>query len=166
MPVIHPKNLFFEALKNGSSSIAMNVNGSVTAVEFFITVPTGRSLVWTRTNFIIVDGGISAGLFAGIVGGALSNGVNIKIVDDQGTTVKDFTTGFGNIKSNEEWNLLAGIDGVQQQLAGDDLLPVRWTVERSGGQPKLEGGWKIVVTIQDDLSSIVKFEGMVHGYLT
>lgn len=165
MPV-HPKNLFFEALKNGSSSIAMNVNGSVTAVQFFVTVPTGRSLVWERTNFIIVDGGISAGLFAGIVGGALTNGVNIKVVDENGTTVKDFTTGFGNIKTNEEWNLLAGIDGVQQQLAGDDLLPVRWTVSRAGQPPKLDAGWKIVVTIQDDLSSIVKFEGLVQGYLT
>ena len=158
------KNIFLEPFKN-NDSIDMAVNGSSTAVEFTVTVPAGRTLQWHRTNFIVVDGGISAGLFAGIVGGALTNGLNIKVVDASGTTVKDFTTNFGNIKTNEEWNLLAGIDGVQQQLAGDDILPVRWTIAKAGFAPDLPAGYQIVVTIQDDLSSIVKFEGMVQGFL-
>lgn len=158
------QNLFFEPLKNGSS-VAMNVNGSSTAVEFSVTVPAGRTLQWHRTNFVIIDGGIQAGLFAGIVGGALTNGLNIKVVNGDGTTQKDFTTSFGDIKTNEDWNLLAGIDGVQQQLAGDDILPVRWTVARAGLAPELPSGYKIVVTVQDDLTSIVKFKGMVQGFL-
>lgn len=158
------QNLFFTPLKNGES-FAMNVNGASTAVEFSVTVPAGRTLVWHRTNFIIVDGGIQAGLFAGIVGGPLTNGLNIKVVDADGTTVKDFTSGFGDIKTNEEWNLLAGIDGVQQQLAGDDILPVRWTIARAGYAPDLPSGFQIIVTVQDDLTSIVKFEGLVQGYL-
>jgi hypothetical protein len=159
------KNLFFEALKNASNSYSMNVNGSSTAVPFYVTVPAGRTLVWNRTNLIMVDGGMQAGLFGGIVGGALSNGLNIKVVDENSVTVKDFTTTFGNIKSNDEWNLLAGIDGTIQQSAGNDILPIRWTVSKAGFAPELPSGYRIVFTVSDDLTSLVKFEGMVQGYL-
>lgn len=160
---IHPAQLYFEPFKNGAS-YEMNVNGAVTAVEFKITVPEYQSLVLHRINLHVLDAGMRASYFGGIAT-PLTNGVNIKILDADGNTEKDFTTTFGNIKQNSDFFMLAGIDGVVEASLGDDVLPIRWTVAKAGQPPAIGANGEMIITIQDDLTALTRFRAMAQGYL-
>lgn len=98
--MIEAKNFFFEMFINpdNSDSIEMGIDGT-TPVEFSLTCPSGRTLNVARINFEMHDTTMNYGQFGGIA--ALTNGVNIKHVDSEGNTIKDFTTPFGNLKTNE-----------------------------------------------------------------
>lgn len=161
---IHASNLFFQAFQNSAgNSVEMNVNGSVTPQEFSVTVPAGQTLVANRINLHILDGGMRASFFGGLA--TLTNGVNIKIVDEEGNTDKDFTTNFGNIKQNSDFFMLAGVDGVIEASLGDDVLPVRWTISKAGRSVNLKGGSKVIITVNDDLTGLSRFRAMLQGWL-
>lgn len=131
---------------------------------FEYQVPAGRTFKLVRINFVIVDGSISPGDFGGI-SGALTNGCLFQIIDDDGATeVLDFTGGVP-IATNADFGGLAGADIIITELAGDDLLPIRFTIEKAGAQMRLTAGQRVRWTNQDDVSTITKFRAMVQGVL-
>jgi hypothetical protein len=123
-----PSQVYFELFRNSSLSADMNVDGSVTPVVFEV-VATQRIYV-QRVNFEIVDGSITPTKFAGLT--ALTNGVLVRIVDSDDNVLKDFLDG-ETIKQNSDWSLLAGSDVPITAAAGDDELPIRWTVSKGTG---------------------------------
>lgn len=92
--VIVPENVVHipEYLKN-ASSIAMNVNGSVTPVTFSWTVPTGETWYMDGLSIFFWDTGVLGVTDFGALS-ALTNGVDIKLI------INSTTYTLINIKTN------------------------------------------------------------------
>ena len=161
-----PEFFLYKQLRNPlNGSSEMTVDGSGTAVAFEYTVPTGKDVELHRFLFDLVDGAIKYGQFAGLAT-ELTNGVKIEIIDADGTTVLvDFTDGH-NVKSNSHWSHVAGIDSIIQPAAGDDGLPIRFSIFKAntdGFGMYLSEGRRVRVTVQDDLTTVSHFECTIQG---
>ena len=170
MPTLHkernaPEFFLYKMLRNPlDDSAHMNIDGSGTAVQFQYVVPSGKDVELHRFMFDLVDGAMKYGQFAGLLT-ELTNGVMVEIIGVDGTTVLvDFTDGH-NIRSNSHWSHIAGIDSIMQPAAGDDGLPIRFSIfKANGGRGMyLKEGRIIRVTIQDDLSDVTHFECTIQG---
>jgi len=141
----------------------MNINGSVTPAVYDYTI-TDRHVDEARINMAILDGSIEPGDFGGIAG-ALANGCKLEIIDTDGSTVLvDFNDG-DPIVQNYDWHMLAGIDAVPLTYAGDDLLPVRFSIFKAGDEVRMKKDQIVRFTIQDDLSAITIFRMMIQGLI-
>ena len=155
-----PGNFCYVFLSNSTGSVDMAVDGS-TPVTFTYTVPDGKKLQLSRFNMSIVDGGMGYGEFAGL-GSALSNGLTLKVHSPLGAEMLDFTNG-QNLKTNEDFCNLAGVDAIAEPTAGDDFFPVRFTVSKAGDFMVLKSGYEIRSIVSDNLSAVTKFRIMVQG---
>jgi hypothetical protein len=141
----------------------MDTASNAVATVFEYQVPGGKRFKFNRINFVLVDDSISPGDFGGI-GGGLTNGCLLQIVDSDGSTVLcHFGTDTVVIKTNADFAPLAGTDVPISALAGDDLLPVRFSVFKAGSPMLLTSGQRMRWTNRDDLSAITKFRAMVQG---
>lgn len=145
----------YEFLKN-STSVEM---GTV-AGTFSYTVPASKTFQLSRMNFSMVDGAMQYGKFGGMT--ALTNGIKVEVIDSTGGTLIDFTGGVP-LKSNEDFACLAGVDAIAEPTAGDDFMPVRFTIAKAGDEMRLSEGNVIQVVTQDDLSALSHFRCMVQG---
>lgn len=149
----------YEFLKNGASA-DLNIDGS-TPVNFTYTVPASKTLILARFNFALVDGSMTYGKFGGLT--ALTNGLKLEILDTDGSTqLLDFTGGL-NIKTNEDFACLAGVDAIAEPAAGDDFMPIRFTVNKAGAPMLVHEGQVIRLVVQDNLSALSHFRCMVQG---
>lgn len=166
-----PENFVYALLRLADGPAAagglvydMNTNSTPTGTsKFEYTVPSGRTFDFSRVNLVISDVGIRPGDFGGINGG-LATGSSLQVIGLDDSTLIDFTEGV-NIQTNDDLGAMAGSDIPIAALAGDDLLPVRFSIFKAGNQMKLLGGEKIRWTNRDNLSSITKFRGMIQGTL-
>lgn len=140
----------------------MNTNSSVGTPSIFSYSPLKNARI-SRINILILDDGIRYDRFAGI-SGALSNGCLFRVVDGNGGMKLDFLNGIPII-NNADFTALAGVDAAGHQVAGDDLLPIRFSIFK-GSQNKalfLRPTDRIEWHNQDNLSTITKFRIMVQG---
>ncbi len=162
-PYIHSSGALYKFLKDGGGSISMNVDGSVTPVEFTYKCPDNYQAILRRINISIFDGGPTGNEFGGIP--ALTNGVHFCTRGTDGKEIFNFTEG-GDIKQNRAFGLLAGPDWALATGAGVDAVTVRWTFEKAGKQILLLPGEEFVVIIQDDLTAIDDMGMQIQGYYT
>ncbi len=141
----------------------MDTDSDVVSSVFEYQVPAGSNFKFGRINITIVDGAIRPGQFGGL-GAALTNGCLFQIVDVGGGEVLDFTNGVP-ITFNAEFALLAGIDTVIHPVAGDDWLPIRFSIFKSGAPMLLPPGFRVRWTNRDDVSALTTFRMMVQGIL-
>ena len=159
---IFPANQLYKLLKDGSTS-DMSVNGSVTAVSYQYLVPTDKIVFIEEINILVIDGGIVPTKFGGIT--ALTNGVLVRAVDADLTTVlEDFTEDLP-IKKNADWSLLAGSDRETTAVAGDDTEEVSWSIASESGPLLLTEGQCFEFLIQDNLEAITEMEVMIEGII-
>lgn len=159
---IPPENMIYELLSNGATT-NMNVDGSVTPVEFEYECPDNNVAFLHRNTLHMVDGGIIPTTFAGV--SALANGVEIQIIDSDGTTILlDYTKG-RTMTTNTDFALLAGPDFpvLAGTGNGDDVMSIRWTLSKAGGPLLLTEGQIFRVTINDDISGITHMHWMMQG---
>ena len=140
----------------------MNVLGSLIApVAYDCLVATDKVLLIEDVAILIVDGGITPTKFGGIT--ALTNGIKIEAIDDDGTTVLlDFTADL-TIKKNADWALLADTDRETIAAAGDDVEEVQWSLLSESGPMLLTAGQIFRFTVQDDLTGLTEMRVMAHG---
>ncbi len=163
----NPQDHVFTLLTRSDGTVAMNIDGSGGAVNFDYIVPAGtiyKQFLFARINFVIVDGGIRWGRFGGL-GAALTNGLLLQVLDDEDTIQQHFTTDVHPIQTNEDFGGLSGVDTVIRLAAGDDAMPIRFSVFKSGNLMKLLPNWRVRVVVQDDLSAISHMDGIVQGIL-
>lgn len=162
-----PQAHVYEMLQRASDgTTAMNVNGSVSAVNFDYKVPSGtvyKKFMLSRIDFVIVDGAIRWGQFGGIA--TLTNGLLVQILDDADVVLQHFATDVHPIVNNEDFGGLAGADNVIILAAGDDALPVRFSIFKSGNPMALLPNWRVRVVVQDNLTGLTHFDAMVQGVL-
>lgn len=169
-----PSNFVYEFLSwvSGPKSATtnnwdMNTNSGtgVPAPSIFeYTVATGQTFKWSRVNMELVDGSMQVNKFGGIA--TLANGCLFQVIDTDGTTVLEhFGTDLQPIQRNADLSVLAGVDSVIQPAAGDDMLPIRFTIAKAGAPMELSAGQIIRWINQDNISGLTVFRMMIQGTL-
>lgn len=146
---------------NGDGTGTKNANGnySSAAETFYIDGP----LTITRMIVSVEDtGGMQAEEY-GNLGTALTNGITIDI-DSGGldNELVDLTDG-EPIKTNAGWGQLCYDVDLKSWGAGDDLLVVRWTFDKSGAPIKLGDDDRLEITLNDDFSGLIGHYFLVQG---
>lgn len=159
-----PGEFLFKCLRLNSiatETVSMNtaiVSGSTH--EFGYKVPAGQHATITRVIFNLVNGNIRPTNFGGVA--SLTTGILVEAWSSGNTVIQDFLDST-TIKQNHEFDRLASIDVVTLDAAGDDHLPIRWTIAKSGRALSLVSGQKLVVTVQDSLDGMTAFGAVVQG---
>ena len=137
---------------------------STIAADFDVVGPAGQKNLWiNRVLFEIIDGSMTMNKFGGL--SALTTGCKVTVVDHEGKEQADFLDGT-TIKSNSDFELLAGIDALVEPAAGDDELDVRWSLFKGLGEPlELPTNWRLRFSVQDNLAGLTTFRAMAQGHL-
>jgi hypothetical protein len=161
LPVFLPLSAVSTAYLKNAGSPEMNVNGSVTPVVFEYVVASDKYFGIAEINIVISDGAITPTKFGGIT--ALSNGILWQVVDASNTLVFDFCPG-GSIKQNAEFANVGG--SVIILTGGADQISITWHAATSGISAIIQNGWKLRITVRDDLTGLAYFRAAVTGVLT
>lgn len=147
----------------GATVVDMNTNSALgTPSVFEYEVSASQQLKLRRVNFELIDGGMQNQRFAGLAT-ALTNGCLFEIIDNDGNAqLLDFLDG-NPITMNADFAPIAGVDSILEATAGDDALPIRFTIERAGANMVLAVGQRIRFTIRDNLSTVTRFRAMAQG---
>lgn len=155
-----PQDTIFSHLRN-SGSKNMNVNGSVTPVDFRYTCPVNKVIFLYRMNILITDAAMKIDKFGGLT--ELTSGIEVGFYSNQDDLLIDPLDG-DTIKTNGDFAFLAGVDSTIKVGAGVDSMPIRWTFSRSVGGPiRLDVGEYIQFKIQDDILNVNSFHAIVQG---
>lgn len=151
-----------EFLKTSGGSSDMNVDGSVTAVEFSISPDTDSDWLIDELYFSAQDGSVKASKFFG-TGVILSNGVLLEVKANNIITTRTFTTTheFLEWASAGAWS--------ERSDAGGDSLKASYTggilLRKSGTFGPVANDDYIKATVQDDITSVVQFRSEARGVL-
>ncbi|MDB4306312.1 hypothetical protein N9980_01980 [bacterium] len=154
---------FLEKFLANASSIDMNVDGSVTPVNFTYTVPANDEAFISRCNIYIQDASPSPILFGGIA--ALTNGLLIEVLDSGLSVIKTFNAQKPT-QDNSDFVSLAGVDVRYQSGAGaGDDVAIRWTfANHSGGDTlQLRQNETFRVRVRDNLTALTAFRWVLQG---
>ncbi len=116
-----------------------------------------------RVNIAIMGGTIRNDRF-GNLSESLTSGCLFRVVDDNGGMMLDFLGG-SPIMQGADFAALAGVDSILSAAAGDDLLPIRFSVFKASKDKalRLKRGFRIEWVNRDDLSSLSLFKIMIQG---
>lgn len=155
--VVYRGKYFIEFLRN-SGSRQMNVDGSVTPVDFTVGPGTGKKWYIAEALIAIEDSSINFTKFGGR--SALTNGILIKVTENG---VERDIVG-EPIKRNAGFSFIAYDSKIS--AASTDLMTVRWKISDSGTFIRLLKSTSdiIKITVQDNLTSISEFSASLVGY--
>ena len=164
------RHLTDDGLIGDGTNYDCNVDGSVTAVPFYIQAPADEDYYITRLMWYFSDtNNWSANNFADFAA-PLTNGLMFAVQEADDTVTLDFTD-VEPIKSNKQFHAMFYDADPVSYGAGDDSLVGRWTFTKDfGGEPlKLKGGdgtvgQKLVLTVQDNLTLATAFHVKVRGF--
>jgi hypothetical protein len=151
---------------NGDGTGATNAVGNytTTAAAFYYQPVAGAVAYISRMIVSVEDtGGMQAEEY-GNIGAALTNGIEVKVVDDVGT-IYDLTSGVP-IKTNSQWGQVCYDVEVKAWGSGNDLLVARWTFAQSGTRIELEGdnNERIEAQLNDNFTDLISHRFIVQGY--
>lgn len=149
---------------NGDGTGTKNANGNYSGAveEFYIEAQAGDSIKIARMIVSLEDTAVMQAEEYGNFGSALTNGITIKVLDEDDNVISDLTNGVP-IKTNAQWGALCYDVDKKAWGAGDELLLVRWTFTKAGDFWHLEPGQRLVVYLNDDFSGLVNQYFMVQG---
>ena len=150
--------LAFRGFVTNGGSPDLNVDGSITPVDFTIAPPSGKIWYVHNISLVIEDNAINFTKFGGLL--ALTNGVDFK-VKQNGSSEESLA----NIKNNGEFYTFA--NQVLLESSAIDILVIQVNTKINTGTTfKLinSAGDNFKVIINDDLTSINKFQIVVRGY--
>jgi len=148
-------------VESGGSS-DLNVDGSVTPVEFNVVPNSGKIFFITEISVILEDQSMNYTKFGGITGG-LTNGLGIE-VKEGGEALRNIAA-FGSIKTNAGFALGGG--GIQLTSSNTDIFVVVYTLlTKSQTSFKLadSDGDFFRVTVNDVLTTIDNFKVITFGH--
>lgn len=166
-----PAKHFYKLFADSTGGTNMNPAASSKStgqVAFSIVPATSIGPVEIhRVNFTLEAPSIFVDGFGG--GGALTNGIEIKLTTSSGGEVLDFLDGT-RIQKTHHFSLLSGVDVVTAAGTSANAqasLPIRWTLDRSGVPLTVGIGHELRVTFLDDVSSsetITEFMAQAQGH--
>lgn len=155
-----PISRYLDDAGNGAGSKNANGDYSLAAEEFFISPSDETYLITSLVALVGGTGTLTADKYGVIA--ALTNGVQIKTVSDLAQVVTNWTDGVP-IKSNK--HLYAKCYDAKQVTfsSGDEHVVARWSFMGSGGPVVLHSGYKLVVELNDDFSSLAEHTFLATG---
>ena len=134
---------------------------------FKITAPQNTEYILVRMNVYLEDDGQFRGDRYGS-SSALSNGIVIRVLDTDGSTLLDFTNGWA-IKKIGHWSLLAGVDVAgTNYTTGNNTWLVRWTMAKAGKEIILKPGQSMALITQDNMgaggAALIEHFAQMQGY--
>ncbi len=163
-----PEDMVFARLARASDfETDLSVDGSGSDQNFDYVVPQGtvyKRFLASRLNMYFIDGSIVWNQFLGL-GAVLANGIIFQAIDELGVVRQGFGTDIVPLTESAHFSILAGIDTVSQLSAGDDVLPVRWTIEAAGNQMTMFPGWTFRCVIRDNLTAVTEIGMELQGVL-
>lgn len=149
---------------NGDGTGTKNANGNYSTPDIFYIEPSSDRLFLINRMIVCIED--AAGMRAeryGSLSDALTNGIIVRVSDNSGVK-QDLTDGIP-VKTNAGWGTLCFDVDVKTWGAGDELLLVRWTFQRSGVPIPLNGakGEKLEIYLQDDFTGIVNHYFFAQG---
>lgn len=143
---------------NGNKDL--NVNGSITPVEFSAGPPAGKKWFIARMIIVMEDNSMNWKKFAGISGG-LTNGLDIEY--SEGGVMKDLLDG-EPIKTNLDF--IEQCYDTEIDSENTDIIRVRWTFSKSGTFLQMNNTHadKMLIRVNDNLSSVDYFHVRIQGY--
>ena len=160
---VRSTDLVLEFFRESGGSFEMAVDGSVTPVVFvWENEEPIKNAVVSRLLVDILDAGPTTTKFGGITGG-LTNGLLMDLADPADMVVLDLIDGDA-IKQNHQFGRFAGPDWVLTLTAGADAVNVRWSLSKSGKELLIPPGFKLRVTVRDDLTPLDSMSVAMQGY--
>jgi hypothetical protein len=153
--------MVYSFLSNGGS-VAMNVDGSATPVNFDHVASTTEQI--HSCHIHIVDLGITSDGFGGLL--TLTNGLLFQVLDTDGSTViQTFGTDTHPIKQNFDFNHLAG-NRVDRDFAGggDDVYVVDWDFNHAGAELLLRAGQTFRCVVRDNITGLTELTMTLNGF--
>ena len=157
-------DLFVEHPLNPTYNELMNVNGSVTPVEYYVYPDAEKDIFILEMRFYGNANGIKYGQFLSI-NTILANGILVEIKSDDQYTALDA------IKSTDDFKNHFAIGGINWQVdfsAGPDAFLASWRLEAPfplRKQGTFTADDYIKVTVRDNLSAILNLECLNYGFL-
>ncbi len=153
-------------IADGTNQIGA-VNGSVTPVALW-GGPLKKKWAIHRLIVVLEDNAVlNADNYGGL--SALTNGLQVRMIagDEVTGEIALDLLGGSTIKNHVDW--AAHAYDLQEHVfgSGNNFVAVRWTFSH-GGRPLLLDSFqndKLVVTINDDLSSLVLHEFIIQGHI-
>ena len=160
---VSPENIlcqFLDTNGDGSGSIEMTGDYSMTADDFYVEAQAGEVLSIYEMLITVVD---NANFTAAGYGGAaaLTNGIHLSVHDDTGAEVLLLTPRY--VKANYHWAAECYDAELVEFGAGDNAYIVRWTFARSGSPIVLEPGWSLRAELHDSFTALVSHTMKVNG---
>lgn len=151
---------------NGDGTGTVDANGdySSAATHFYIQPPKDRVYTIARMMVEILDtNGFQAQEY-GNLGSALTNGIQVCIIDDTGVVV-DLTSRNDTVVTNAEWAMYCFDVKLNSWGAGDEQLAVRWTFDKAGSPLILEGknNERLAVILNDNFTGLIKHHFVIQG---
>ncbi|MEW8120070.1 MAG: hypothetical protein AB2792_23160 [Candidatus Thiodiazotropha sp.] len=151
---------------SGDGTGTTNANGdySSSVTEFYIT-PSGNDPY--NVSRVIIGVEDTSGFQAqeyGNLGSALTNGIEVKCIDEHDRVFNDLTAGIP-IKTNAQWAAACFDAELKTWGAGDELLGVRWTFAKAGVPVLLKPGERLSFLLNDDLTGIVAHTFFAQGHI-
>lgn len=142
----------------------MTVDGSSTAVPFWIEPQSGQNLLLIRRALIFVrDNGTWTSEKYGSITNGLTTGVKFEIQDGDDNVIKLLTP--SPVQNNAGWKAVCYDSTIESVGGGDSFLGARWSFFKDDNRDGLflGVGEKLVCTIQDDLTDLVNMHVCVRG---
>ncbi len=161
-------HVFQYLLRASDLAYDLAVDGSVTPQNFDYRIPAGtkyKKFQLVRVCMLFADASMRYDRFLGFAA-LLPNGMLFQVVDIDGTTIiQHFGTDIVPLISTASFSNLAGVDAVFAGEAGPNILPIRWTIEKSGNKMTLYPNQIFRCVVQDDLTPATGIQIMVQGIL-
>ncbi len=156
---IPAENMLYKLLVNSTGRTNMNTS---TTDDFGYTVAAGEIALLERVNIVAQNANIKPETFFGET--ALSIGITVEVVGEDGVQVLDFCDGHPFQKDNE-FGWLAGSDVIVGVGSGasEDTSIIRWTLGKSGAGCRLTSGQRFQFVVLDNLNEISELSAMLQG---
>jgi len=144
----------------GTKNAIGNYAGAVE--EFYIEPAAGEKYEIARLIVTIEDTGGGTAQEYGNIGVALTNGIEVILENEYGTTMSDLTDGVP-VKTNGDWSRLCYDVNWIDKGSGNDYITVRWTFAKSGDTISLEAGQRLTVQLNDSFVGLITHYFLVQG---
>ena len=157
---------YADATGDGSGNSNFIGNYSSAAEEAIIAVGGKDDYVITRV--IVSVYGVktfTAQIYGNAGVGVLTNGIEVKHIAADGTTVLNDLTDGTPVTINAEWGALCYDVDVKSWGAGNEMLLARWTFAKAGQEGiNLSENESIRVFLNDDFSGLLSHRFMFQGF--
>lgn len=144
----HPKSRLLDTVGDGTGAIDLRVDGSVTPVDFKLTVPAGSTFYMFSITAYVEGSPVSSSGWAG--GAALAIGLDFGI-DDAGF---ESVIPQKSIKTAGDFAIVGADTTVLLGAAGDSVTASLDLVVKYGAARKLLSGTSYVCRVRDNLTAL------------